>query len=99
MKSCLVAWTSNGAKKKTMERFREIKGLKDYLEYLTLKKKYEAKKVGASLTFEKKKVNCVLQQFHAFDEKVNFTMQLLCMSSLVFIATTFFLVAILHHTS
>jgi hypothetical protein len=48
--------------------------LKDYLEYLTLKKKYEAKKAGVSLTFEKKKANYVLQQFHAFDEKVNFTM-------------------------
>jgi hypothetical protein len=90
VKSCLVAWTSNGAKKKTRERFQEIKGLKDYLEYLTLKKKYEAKKASASLTLKKKKVNYVLQQLHAFDEKVNFTMQLLCLSSLVFIAITFF---------
>jgi hypothetical protein len=48
--------------------------LKDYFEYLTLKKEYEAKKVGASLTLEKKKANLVLQQVHAFDEKVNFTM-------------------------
>jgi hypothetical protein len=39
-----------------MEIFQEIKCLKDYFEYLTLKKKYEAKKVGASLTFEKKKL-------------------------------------------
>jgi hypothetical protein len=54
-----------------MERFREIKGLKDYLKYLTLKKKYEAKKVGASLTFKKKKVNYVLQQLHVFDENVD----------------------------
>jgi len=53
----LVAGTSHGAKKKTMERFWEMKGLKDYLEYLTLKKEYEAKKTRASLTFEKKKVN------------------------------------------
>ncbi len=57
-----------------MERFWKIKGLKDYLEYLTLKKEDEAKKAGASLTLEKKKANYVLQQLHAFDEKVNFTM-------------------------
>jgi hypothetical protein len=60
---------------------------------------YEAKKASASLTLKKKKVNYVLQQLHAFDEKVNFTIQLLCLSSLVFIATTYFLVAILDHTS
>jgi len=45
---------------KTMERFREIKGLKDYLQYLTLKKKYEAKKTSVSLTFKKKKVEYVI---------------------------------------
>jgi hypothetical protein len=73
-----------------MERFREIKGLKDYLKYLTLKKKYEANKTSASLTLKKKKINYVLQQLHVFDEKVNFTMQLLCLSGLVFITTTLF---------
>jgi hypothetical protein len=52
----LSAWTSNGVEKKKMERFQEIKGLKDYLEYLTLKKVYEAKKASASLTLEKKKL-------------------------------------------
>jgi len=52
VKNWLVAWTSNGAKKKTMERFREIKCLKDYLKYLTLKRKYEDKKASASLTLE-----------------------------------------------
>jgi hypothetical protein len=56
VKNCLVVWTPNGVEKKTMERFREIKGLKDYLYYLALKKKYEAKKIGASFTFEKKKL-------------------------------------------
>ncbi len=71
MKSCLVAGTSHGAKKKTMERFQEIKGLKDYLEYLTLKTEYKAQKASASLTFEKKKVNYVLHQLHVFDEKVD----------------------------
>ncbi len=99
MKSCLVSWTSNGAKKKTMERFREIKGLKDYLEYLTLKKKYEAKKASASLILKKKKVNFFLQQLHVFDEKVNFTLQLLCLSGLIFIAITFYFLTILDHTS
>jgi hypothetical protein len=52
-----------------MERFQKIKGLKNYFEYLTLKKEYEAKKASASLTLEKKKTNYVLQQLHAFDEK------------------------------
>jgi hypothetical protein len=75
-----------------MERFRKIKGLKDYFKYLTLKKEYEAKKAGASLTLEKKKANLVLQQVHAFDEKVNFTMSLLCLSSLVFIAIILFFI-------
>jgi hypothetical protein len=51
----LVAWTSNGVEEKTMERFQEIKGFKDYLQYLTLKKEYEAKKSNASLTFKKTK--------------------------------------------
>jgi hypothetical protein len=37
------------------------KGLKDYLKNLTLKEDYEAKKVGASLTLEKKKIDYVLQ--------------------------------------
>jgi hypothetical protein len=64
-----------------------------------LKKKYEAKKASASLTLKKKKVNYVLQQLHAFDEKVNFTMQLLCLLGLIYIATTFYFVAILNHTS
>jgi hypothetical protein len=59
--SCLVAWTSNGPKRKTMERFQKIKGLKDYLQYLTLKKEYETKKVGASLTFKNNKNKYVLQ--------------------------------------
>jgi hypothetical protein len=50
MKSCLVTLTSNGVKEKIMERFWEIKGLKDYLQYLILKEAYEAKKMSASLT-------------------------------------------------
>ncbi len=37
----------------------------------TLKKEYEAKKAGASLTLEENKTNYVLQQLHAFDEKVD----------------------------
>ncbi len=54
-----------------MERFRKIKGLKDYLQYLTLNKEYEAKKSSASLTFKKKKDEYVLQQLHEFDENVH----------------------------
>jgi hypothetical protein len=71
VESCLATWTSNGAKRKTMERFRKIKGLKDYLQYLTLNKEYEAKKSSASLTFKKKKDEYVLQQLHEFDENVH----------------------------
>lgn len=44
-----------------MERSWKIKGLKDYLQYLTLKKEYETKKVGASLTFKKNKNKYVLE--------------------------------------
>jgi hypothetical protein len=43
-----------------MERFRKINNLKDYTQYLTLKKKYEAKKASASLAFKMKKVEYVL---------------------------------------
>ncbi len=49
-----------------MERFQDIKRFKDYLEYLTLKKEYEAKKASASLTLKRKKVDYVLQQLHVF---------------------------------
>jgi hypothetical protein len=86
----LATWTSNGVEEKTMERFQDIKRLKDYLEYLTLKKEYEAKKANASLTLEKKKVDYALQQLHVFYEKVNFTMQLFYLLGLIFIAITCF---------
>jgi hypothetical protein len=46
-----------------MERFQEIKGLKDYIEYLTLKKEHKAKKVGASLTLEEKKLTMFYNNF------------------------------------
>jgi len=46
--------------KKTMERFWEIKCLKEYLQYLTLKKKYERKKASVSLTLKKKKTEYVI---------------------------------------
>jgi hypothetical protein len=69
----LVPWTSNGVEEKTMERCREIKCLKVYLQYLTLKKEYKAKQVGVSLTFKKKKNEYVLLQFHEFDEKITIT--------------------------
>jgi hypothetical protein len=42
-----------------MERFQEIKGLKDYLQYLTLKEENEAKKASASLTLKKEKDECL----------------------------------------
>jgi hypothetical protein len=71
VESCLATWTSNGAEKKTMERFRKVKGLKDHLQYLTLKKEYEAKKASPSLTFKKKKDEYVLQQLYEFDEKLH----------------------------
>jgi hypothetical protein len=63
MKSYLVTWTSNGVEKKTMERIWEIKGLKDYLQYLTLKKEYEAKKTNASLTSKRTKLNMFYNNF------------------------------------
>jgi lipopolysaccharide biosynthesis protein len=59
MKSYLITLTSNGVEEKIMERFWEIKCLKNYLQYLMLKKEYEAKKMSASLTL-KKKVEYVL---------------------------------------
>jgi len=47
--------------------------LKDYLQDLTLKKEYKAKKASASLTMKKKQNEYVLQQLHDFDDKVNIT--------------------------
>jgi hypothetical protein len=60
------------------------------MEYLTLKKEYEAKKTNVSLTLTMKKVEYVSQQLHALDEKVHITMQLYYLLGLVFIATTCF---------
>jgi hypothetical protein len=67
VKSCLVAQTSNGPEKKTMERFRKIKGLKNYLQYLTLKKEYETKKVDASLTFKMNKTKYSKRKTYIFN--------------------------------
>jgi hypothetical protein len=67
VKNCLVAWTFNGPEKKTMERFRKIKGLKNYLQYLTLKKEYETKKVAASLTFKMNKIKYTKRKTCIFD--------------------------------
>jgi hypothetical protein len=58
--NCLAIWTSNGVEKKKMERFQDIKGLKDYLQYLTLKKEYETKKGNGSSTLKKKKTKYVI---------------------------------------
>ncbi len=38
MNNHLVVLTYNGVQDKRMDKFQEIKGLKDYLQYLTLKK-------------------------------------------------------------
>jgi hypothetical protein len=51
----------------TMERFRKIKAIKDYLQYVKLTNDYEAKKTVATLTFQKKKNEYVVEQLHKFD--------------------------------
>jgi hypothetical protein len=41
------------------------------MQYLTLKKEYEAKKANASFTLKMKKIEYVLQQHHVFYERVH----------------------------
>jgi hypothetical protein len=56
----------------TMERFRKIKALKDCLQYFKLKNDYEANKIIATPTFQKKKDEYVAKQLHKFELHVLF---------------------------
>jgi hypothetical protein len=60
MKFFLVTLTSNGVEEKIMERFWEIKGLKDHLQYITLKKEYVSNETACFIDIKKKKVEYVL---------------------------------------
>jgi hypothetical protein len=48
IKQSLNAWTSRGAGKNTMQRFIEMKCLREYLQYLQQKKEYDANKANVA---------------------------------------------------
>jgi hypothetical protein len=72
VKQSLNAWTSGRGGKNTMNKFNKMKCLREYLQYLQLKKEYDEKKVGVAKTLKKKK-DYVQQELHKFDKHVKAT--------------------------
>ncbi|KAH9556486.1 hypothetical protein CY35_07G030600 [Sphagnum magellanicum] len=73
VKQSLNAWTSGGGGENTMNHFTEMRCLRDYLQYLRLKKQYKELKEGALETLNKEKEDYVLQELHKYEQHIKAT--------------------------